>query len=85
MWGFHHGGHGSLGISHPVTSVLRTVVYAGLQVSCPLLPDVNQNWNVSTNVSKIPDIRFYGNPLSRSQFVPCRQTDRHIAANRRIL
>jgi hypothetical protein len=44
-------------------SLPRAEIHAGLHVKCLLfLSYFKQNWNVSTNFSKLPNLKFHENP-----------------------
>lgn len=46
-----------------------------LYVKCPLLlSNFNQNWNVLTNFSKTPHVRFHKNAFNHPQVVTCKVT-----------
>ena len=49
-------------------------MYIGLHVKYSLfLSDFSETRSPSTDISK--NVKFHGNPSSRSRVVPCRQTD----------
>jgi hypothetical protein len=49
-----------------------------------LLSDFNENWNASTYLQKLPNIKCYENPFSCSQVVPCIPMDRKHDLNRHV-
>jgi hypothetical protein len=80
----NYNNQGSLEILHPITSACRN--YVGLHVRCPLLSDINQNWNMSTNFSKTSKYQVsQKNPFSRSRLVSCVWTKTDGQTNGEIL
>jgi hypothetical protein len=72
-----------VGIPHSVTSALRNV---GLHVKCSLLYDLNLNWNLSTNFSKIAEYKIFWKlvKLFSSRYMHTDRTgepSRHVFAN----
>jgi hypothetical protein len=59
----------------PTHSLPRSETHVGLHINYLLLLDFNQNWNVSTNSSKLHTIKFHENTFSGFRIVTCGQTD----------
>jgi hypothetical protein len=61
-------------------------MYSGIYVKYPLfLLDFNVIWILSTVSKKYSNIRFYENPSSGSQVIPCRRTDRRTDMTKLIV
>jgi hypothetical protein len=54
-------------------------MYAFTESDNFLLTDFNQNWDIATNGSELPVIKFKGNSLIRSIVVTCGRTERGTA------
>jgi hypothetical protein len=91
-WWHHHGGFPTwldswlaishaeiqqLGITHPIISAHRNTCRS----SCKVLTIVlfQPNWNVLTNLSRTPNIKFRGNPFSHQSWVGLCNFNRHSA------
>jgi hypothetical protein len=61
-----------MGIPNSLTSA-----YKNARKFLPFI-DLNQNWNVLTDFSKLLSIKPHINPFSHSQTVTCIQTDKHM-------
>jgi hypothetical protein len=73
------------GISHLATPHPVNCAYVNTWKSeCKVSVIVGRNWNMSTNLVKLLNIKFPKNSFNSSRVITCGQTDRHGGGNMRI-